>query len=826
MIPTNDIERFKFLKMHAPPACDDLLKKIYSDIDQKRIEILEAERFINLSLLTRTKKYPVGFMPPRDTFISMLETQVLLTSEEIDPSFVQHTSLLISYVYSNIDQLVKGVAEMSDSEVFPFIVSSMLPSIFGFFISAEYMQYAVQFYKTFIRTQKHKLSLIVIQPFFFSISTYLYIENVMEAFLIKFGTESIPKNEPFPQEFMNKYSKLLTKLLIEAMPLLPAAFFEIFKTVLEDKWSKTHLVYLFFDSFLRPQFVNYLQASPFSEKRYVHLIIDNIAKNDIYFTQIFNSWYMTIPKHEILPIFTPFKQVFVTLFLSIADVQMATECCLKGGKLPSVLDDINCTKYGDDINFNPFLARIYTKELKALQPKVDPLIIPFYETAPTDPNFERTYRAMKSVIPKTTTVYEELIKRDHKETDFVEYALQKAIAEKQNQLESLENYLVAKYYHNLLIDLREIVRSREDFIKIPFVLKNSRGRIMSNIISKNFLSIHAKRVIFFNSISRNISLVYNELRDDFRNLIEKWEQLSLSRKKNRELGLVNTMSNSRQLNFWQAVNIVSCLISVPISRSFELLMKALKVIHLINAEKFNELLRTLMIFSKSKYVPFVFEILNEFAIKNPTFKAMLDEEEYVLWLAFERFLLAYSNANLDENETNETRDIFININYKIINFVRKMKENQTKKKTSNFKEKTAQFFEKKLEQLKKEQLKKEQLKKEKQQKEKLKKEQQKREKLEKLKLKKEKQIIKKKEKESKQKAEKEDDTEDTTEEGNDWNFEREEEEETDEILARCDEKDGKDGDKDNKDNDKEDDDKEEYVDGGEMNEEIGELMNQ
>lgn len=787
MLPESDIERFNFLKMHSPPAVDDLLKKIYTDIDKKRIEILEAERFINLSLLTRTTKYPEKFMPPMNEFIAMLENQVVLTSEEIDPSFVQHTSLLISYVYGNIDQLVKGVAAMSQSEEFPFIVSSMLPSIFGFFISAEYMQYALNFYKTFIRTQKKNLSLIVIQPFFCSIFTYRYIENVMESFLIKFGTETIRKNEPFPQEFMNKYSNLLTKLLIEALPLLPAAFFEIFKTVLEDKWNKTKLVHLFFSSFLKPQFLMYLRSSPFNDEGYVRQIIDNIARNDKYFTQIINSWYIAIPKYEIFPIYTPFKQVFVTLFLSIADVMMTTTCLLKGGTLPGVLDDMSCFKYGPEIKFNPLIVRIYTKELKVLPPKVDPLIMPLSNPIESNPNFDRTYRAMKSVIPKTTTVFEELLKHENQTTEFTNYALQKAIAEKQSQIESLENYLVAKYYHNRLIDLREIVRSREDFIKIPFVLQIAQSGKSFKDVSQTFLSNHAKRVLFLCTIKKNVHYVYDELIIDFRNLIKSWDQLSFSRRKNCELNFVNTMSKSRQENFWQACNIISCLTRVPIYRTFELLMKAIKMIYLINSERFHDLLRTAMIFSKSKFVPLVFELQNEFAIKNMTFREMLYENEYEIWIAFESFLLTYANGNPEKNENNDTRDALIQVSNKIVTVVANLVAAQSKKKTSKFKEKTVEFFEKQKEKLKKEKIEKEKQRREKQARLKLKKEQMQKEKLEKLKMKKEKQekqemITIKKGKD--QKIDEEFSTEDTEETEDPTEWKEEEEEDLEERMEK------------------------------------------
>ncbi|OHT17630.1 hypothetical protein TRFO_00899 [Tritrichomonas foetus] len=693
MFPDDDLERFYFLKKHLPPPCDDLMKKTYTKVEQTRAEILEVERFISLSLLTRTSRYPVKFMPPIKDFVNMLENQVPLTAEDVSPSFVQHTSLLVSYVYGNIEQLVNGVAAMKFSDEFPFIVSSMLPSLFGFFVSAEYMEHAVKFYTTFVKTQRQKVTLVVIQPFFCSVLTYRFVESVMDGLLFKLGAESELNNESTFQDFMAKYSNLLTKLLVDNMPLLPSSFFEIFRVVLNNKWKKPNMISLFFSNFVKPQFVMYTQASPYPKKcLFVSKLVDNIANNDQYFTQILNSWFLTKPNLEILSIYTPYNQVFITLFLSIADVIMTTTCLLKAGPLPNGLGDPDLSDYKQKTKFCPMTVRVYPKGLKAPPFEADRLLIPYFEPKGNNPLFDHTYRAMKSVIPKYITVYEKLVERKEKNAVFVDYALQQALREMRLCTESLEKYLVCKYQANLLNELREIVRSREFFIKMPFEKKvmNEERKIYYYDVVKKFPTINVRRTLFLYFVYNSMSQSMEKYQAEFELLDEKWHELSISRRTSSELNQVNGLNRSAQIIFWKSIDVIQSIGSSPIPRRFELIMNALKMIKTIDESLFSKLLRSAMIFANSSFVPRSYIVLNEYAIKREIFTNMLTEEDYKLWIDFEVFVLAYAN----DNDNPSTLDLILEIRNSIISDISKSAKKLSKKSSkspSNKKSKSRKF---------------------------------------------------------------------------------------------------------------------------------------
>ena len=690
IFPTNDEDRFYFLKNYLPPQCDIKLKRINNEVERKRFEILEVERFISLSLLTKTKKYPAKYMPPIKEFINMLENQTFLTPKDVHPSFVQQSSLLVNFAYSNPKQLAIGVAKMKFSEEFPFIVSSTLPSLFGYFVSEEYMRYAERFYTTFVETQTQKVSLVVIQPFFCSVLTYRYVESVMEGFLIKIGAETHLNDGSMQNDLIEKFSAMLTSLIIKFMCLLPSAFFNIFKVVLNNKWKRENLVQLFFSNFARPQFLSYVEASPFSSSRsFVSQVLNNIANDDKFFTQILNSWFITLPNLDILSIYTPFNHMYLTLLLTVSDVEMAAQCCKIGGLLPNTLNDIDYSLYKTHkVKFSPINIRVYPRDLKTPSAQIDHILIPQYDVKPSDAQLDVSYRAMKAVTPHGSTVYEQLCKRKSKDKIFLDYSLQKSLNEMQEQTNSLEKYLVVMFNEKLLDNLSEIVRSREFFIKLPFalhqILDKKNTHIKYSHFVKKFPSINVKKTLYLYFLYNRIQICFDRFQKEFDQLKGYWEQLSKNRRVSCDLTVVNNLRDAPRNIYLEAADTIQSLGSAYISRQFELMIKALKMIQIIDKSQFLDILRTLLIITNSSYVPLVYIVFNEYVIKSKVYREMMPEKEYKLWIKFERFLLVY----MDDNEIKEARGLFVNLCSKVANFKQEQTQSSSKSKSKSKKGKS------------------------------------------------------------------------------------------------------------------------------------------
>lgn len=234
----NDWDKLNFYRKYVPTNFDELFKKCNTNLEHEQFDILKWERMVTLYQLQF-----VGFphindiKSNKDLVISILETKIL-NIDEIASDFIQNASLVISNIYNDIESFAVSVIKNSiytqtkskntnnskkninfsefpsfdfssellmrfnettkpnlvtqsnEEKNFNYIVFYIIPAVFGFFSAAEFAELATIFYSHVIGKSKDpRQTYHIVLPFLRSVTTYRFIEYIMEKFAPQFGSE-------------------------------------------------------------------------------------------------------------------------------------------------------------------------------------------------------------------------------------------------------------------------------------------------------------------------------------------------------------------------------------------------------------------------------------------------------------------------------------------------------------------------------------------------------------------------------------------------------------------------------------------------------------
>ena len=616
-------------------------------------EIIINQRTIHLIPFISSFSFPSYIQPQKKDIQPMIIEPQILPPEEVTPAFMQSTSILLSFLHANPNILSKLVLSRVGKKDFYFLVNSVVPSVYGFFISQEHIEQAFVFYAHVVNNAKPNVASSILAPFFNSIGTFRFIEHVMSSFTMKAQGDKRFNSQTKDNSTIQNFAQSLTNQIKESAGLLPSKFMMIFHLTLPQQWTTHDLVHLFFDCFFTPYAISWCSSSPSSS--YVPLIkkiINFIATNEQMLKVVLSTILSVNPCIDLPSMFRPFQQRYALYFITIADIT----CLLKNLKnvtdLPFSLSDIDLSEFTNDQKFRPFFVKVFPKGTKLSKLKYKSLVFsPHKSTFTQNAQFERIYREIESHQTKGTTVYEMI--HDQK-GEFIDYALEHSINDVQKQQEDFELLMWYSVHKEILIEHRDIsLRIHECSVRpiVDKLIKINTSPAISNElcfqrVSSSFTSTKVLRSIFLSLAEPFYNKIFEEHKAEFNQLTDWTTKYQRNEMLSLDSTVIDNSTNCKKLFFWESVEIFRSVKRVTAAWKFNVIYDGFKRLSVVSSkEELTSIFNMSFVLSEFNTLPYDFLILNEVVVKNPMFVRMASDEEMLMWTTIERFLLQLTSTD-------------------------------------------------------------------------------------------------------------------------------------------------------------------------------------
>lgn len=404
------------LLLCVPPDTFNLANSFLDEIESIRFDSITRHRTLTVLPIAMLPedKYPKKFLPPQQEFIQHVLSRPVLTSREATPTFIQYASLLVNYVHKNISLFAQAMAVRMDKCDSHYLIYSVIPGLFGFFISHDHTARAVEFYKAIMKIVPPEMASEIMKPFFTSVITYRFVEAVMYPFIYRFTSDpkiikqinlkSITSNSS-PNKLQSKskiktsqsfisdqdkhgffsyfkrktrnsfsndasyndifqYAKMLCDLIIQSIPLLPVEALELIDLMYQRHWTQSEFNDFFFDHFFSYVSSLYISASPCLRADPVFKDVLNCVKNSSLLNPKFfhKAYFEGLTRFEIPPLYSMLDLPYLDFALTIADVAVATNAIENITELPPSLQGISYSKFSKDKFFKMFAVRSFVRK--------------------------------------------------------------------------------------------------------------------------------------------------------------------------------------------------------------------------------------------------------------------------------------------------------------------------------------------------------------------------------------------------------------------------------------------------------------------------------
>lgn len=402
----------------VPPDTFNLANAFLDDIESIRFDSITRHRTMTVLPIAMLPedKYPKKFLPPQQEFIPHVLSRPVLTSHEATPTFIQYASLLVNFVHKNIPLFARAMAVRMDKGDSHYLIYSVIPGLFGFFISHDHTSRAVEFYKAIMKIVPPDMASEIMKPFFTSVVTYRFIESVMYPFIYRFSSDpkivqqinmknSINSSSTNKLQIKSKnkikssqscnddekfgffsyfkrkarnsfssdstsfsvifsYAKMLCDLIIQSIPLLPVEALELIDLMYQRHWTQIEFNDFFFDHFFSYVSSLYLCASPCLRADPVFKDVLNCLKSSSLLNPKFfhKAYFEGLTRYEVPPLYSMLDLPYLDFALTIADVAVATNAIENICELPPSLKGISYSKFSKDKFFKMFAVRSFVRK--------------------------------------------------------------------------------------------------------------------------------------------------------------------------------------------------------------------------------------------------------------------------------------------------------------------------------------------------------------------------------------------------------------------------------------------------------------------------------
>ncbi|OHT06637.1 hypothetical protein TRFO_25244 [Tritrichomonas foetus] len=680
---------YNFYRSYVPTNMSDLIKKSNTSIENQRQEIIVRQRLINNFELQYTN-YP-EFAPTKQELTNFVFNQKILNPDEIASDIVQNSSLLIPQIYSDLDSFSNAVLKAPRTSLtkkeFQYIVNAVIPMVFGYFSSEEYVEIAAMFYTHIIGKTKPKKACKIVTPFFRGLPTFRYIEHVMTRFVIKFGSEINLNEIAISKLTYENISNQFFEFLNSALSLIPSTHILLINIMKDIGWTIGMVSYFFFQQFFIFGAERWIESSPYTNHKDMFV---KILKNILEPAKMNNTISLllqTSSKYEVPYLYQPFSHKYLNLLVSSHEIKYVTKLLKSVDRLTfdykyTVPDDILYSPYwvrvypsferfdmtfGNVIfnNFTPYFHKHpksttrssssssssehhassenqassenpYTSELSPEDSLVNSHNdeISLTQKAPFKIDFEkeRIFGLIESNITiQGDTVIDMLQSDKYKnvvDDDFYNYAQHKSLEKLKSIAKRFELFLYQQIFVNVLTDFNDLSANHY----------NMTFGLVANCQTFEFLTPKLTQTSYLVQIQPYLVELFKQYSNKFMELSNLWSKYSEAKKGTPITTAYHGLSKRRKCIFWESVEQLRNLTTIPYFLRFDLLNESLRKIEMISTKRMEYLMNALIVTENYRILT-TFSLFSTCLMKSDSFRTIVSDEFINLWTSFESTFL-------------------------------------------------------------------------------------------------------------------------------------------------------------------------------------------
>ena len=423
-----------FYIKHIPFLIENSYKDCINEVSVLVDDLLVEQRILCLSSLIGAKKLPSFFPPRKPDFIAFISQKIRIT-ECITAQQMHFMTKFYEFLIQNPKKLVKitGAAFRDfDRPTFIYFTYSVIPSIFGFFSSAEHLDFAYQFYTELILCAPKKLIDLVLTPFLQASPSFSFLESIFEEICFFFCHDIRLLRDKKYDDVLEYHAKMIIKSVIKNLRLLPITHLNILTLLQQHSWSQEDVYSLIIRSMVIPQIRVMLKASHFSEK--LNVFNDVCLLSIKLFPSCAEPFCLTQTSSifEVPGCFQTFNRKFLRCITTTRDAYTLFQLAKKVITIPSLilrLGEVDGT--GFVLFFRPIIIKVYPQNI--MMPRSNIIfknIIfteePIQHETETNIEFDRKYSSIGIMAMKESKYPIEVIREIGQTSEqFNQYALVK-----------------------------------------------------------------------------------------------------------------------------------------------------------------------------------------------------------------------------------------------------------------------------------------------------------------------------------------------------------------------------------------------------------------
>ena len=648
------LKEYSFLISHTPKGFNGEQRKAYSEIIEMRQKLIRDQRISFMYMMYKddveSGKYQLGQL--RKIF-----NPKLFFKNQISPSITQQINIFLSYLYNNIQLLANAVVKFYKNERFFHLINVSIPSLFSFFTDAEVLEGTYVFYLHILNLTTPDIATPILLPFFNSMITFRFIENVMSKFLPKFVADKRSLSK-MKQAVTTHFAKKLYIMIKEKLTLLPEKIVTLIYLMNSLKWSVEDITKLFFDKFFMTQAELYINGSPYSIiLPQFKNIVNSIRNNSEFMNDLFSSFSLFASNVTIASLYAPFEEKLITVLICYDDLNVLWNCLMNySPDLPYSVREFNvrnCDKQQTPfyVNFFPKTVYLYEKPFRPLLFKRKETKHPFDENDPKSLGFERIYQSYKNEIIKSgemTTAYE-LARKQSKNKEFINYCLECSVCDLREQSNEFELLLWYRMHIKIISEWLSISLSKTKILKkiaISVLPPLPKEDLFGTFISV-FETPGTSQIAFIQTMLPAINEAVNINKTYFKDIDSCWKKLLAKKKSVVDTEVLDNISPAMQTIFWDSVEVLGTSDSVPFEKRFFVIFLAIKMLNRLPLPQnlLSSLIAQAITFSSPETLLRSFLLLNVLIVRDLQFMGTINENDLRAWTSFETIILNYVKSD-------------------------------------------------------------------------------------------------------------------------------------------------------------------------------------
>jgi hypothetical protein len=621
-------ELYDHLRKHVPLSATALSDSSSRFLLEHRMELLRQHRRIAMApdLHDQARK------PGRDLLKFVLSPVEAESPVSISPTYMQHCIRFLDHCHDHIDDCARALLFKPKSKTFRSLCVGTIPSLFGYFSSAEHINLAVKFYIGILTRADAAVGSRVLEPFFSGPGLYRFLESWLKPFIELFLRDSRPLTDPAAKG----YAIELSKAFLQDSRLIPQAH-RVLLRLMKMQWGGRACADFLFGNVLTPTVLSWFRVMSRRDVKGAWSRILRLMPTMELTTEVcLGESAFEVPFQYVV-----YDDPFLLFLVSPEDIRALHALMLRVDAVPALFRCLGEEKIQPNV---VFWARTYPRYRPTAFDTCRRFIFNKVEIQlPPSEEFERRWRSVEELAASLERdPYEVLSEKGGAEPEFLEYALNAATQRLAENADQFENYLFYCHHIKVTEQWMAICDSHEGFVLSPLfslLAETSKAGGLKKTFDKASELIQSranKQFLFLVVLKDLIPPEFRPASPEFSQFEAKWKAFLQSVTPGLERWQGNA-SQTKSAIFFEAVEQLQNLDYEELPFQFRSLMQALRLLHHLAApgEPPTGPITTAIVISAGvdKLISVFFSLV-AWAMERHDFEGLCLPHEILLWSEF------------------------------------------------------------------------------------------------------------------------------------------------------------------------------------------------